>query len=91
MWPDVYLTLRGQLFKFSRDFHPVSIRIVYHKKEVVAGAVSSRPPDNLDIQIGQVICPIPDKTPFSSFVGMMVQSLFIGFEKGKAMVFSIAV
>jgi len=91
MWPDAYLALQGQLLKFSRDLHPVTVGIVYHKKKVVAWPMSSRPPDDFDIQIGQVICPIPDEVPFSRFVGMMVQSFFVGFKQGKAMVFTIAI
>ena len=65
--------------------------IRYNKKKIIAWAMSSGSPDDFDIQIGQVVCPIADEVPFSGFVGMMVQSFFVGFEKGKAMVFTIAV
>ena len=91
MWLDAYLALQGQLIKFSRDLPPVTVGSVYHKKKVVAWTISHRSPDDFDIQIGQVICPIPDEAPFSRFVGMIVQSFFVGFKLGKTMVFTDAI
>src|ERR1700722_16637384 len=61
--PDADSMRGADRFELGRNLHPVPVRIVYEREQVVAGSVTAGPPLERNSEPSEVVGPIPDQVP----------------------------
>ena len=71
------------------NFDPIAIGIGDENKQVVAGSMAARAPDQPDVAGREVVSPIAYFGPFPCFVAVMVNARVTRAEEGQRMMFVV--
>ena len=75
--------------ELGRNFDPIPIAVGDENEQVVAGSMATGAPDSLKVLGREMVSPIADFGPFSSFVAVVIESLMARTEEGEGVMFVV--